>query len=585
MQIELGLIALLFCVSIAIQIRFFNLFEKRLARLFAKSEESEKRKREEDEAAQRIRDVMNGDVEKFEHRYSRRFPFAIPNSLPVVPAQAHFDSKNSSPSLPSHITSFSNSTTPKSENAPLLPELNYVTTASKRLSTQPSDATLAIKPSESNKSFFSQMKSLMSSTSGNNKDNDVPPVPSLNRSTSEEGKKTSTEAANLEQEIAEREQALQKIKTIRESIDQMRTNLKSQSQDGSASTDSGTASLATAAPSSETIAPAPPTAATKPANHRHSVSFTGISDPVSHRSPTMASFTAPRPLSQHSMLVTQQHARGPSAPPMQSHSRSSSQQTLSRPRPISSYSNRGESATHAGSPGMQSRRQSTMSMDTGRTSLTTGTGEIQHSQRIFFAEPSRYSTGPPQRVVTGVMPARMPSQDSTGSPIIAGSTAPQRQSMVRTQTMDILDLHAKHRRRMSDLQNTATIGTGKSSVAEPKSATMTSSASQPSFKTVGPARKRSSTVTGLSSLPTTSLPADAKKQKSGSASVGIDELGRRPSPTIRTGISPSATMPVNATSRSAPSPKLPTSARPSVGARTGVSLEAARDSEAAWLSY
>lgn len=129
MQIELGLIALIFCISIAVQIRFFNLFEKRLARLFAKTEESEKRRKEEEEAAARIGNVMNGDVEKFEHRYSRRFPFAIPGVLPSHATQAHSDSKASTPSLPSHTETFS---TPKSESTPFLPELTYVTTGPKK---------------------------------------------------------------------------------------------------------------------------------------------------------------------------------------------------------------------------------------------------------------------------------------------------------------------------------------------------------------------------------------------------------------------------------------------------------------------
>lgn len=219
---------------------------------------------------------------------------------------------------------------------------------------------------------------------------------------------------------------------------------------------------------------------------------------------------------------------------------------------------------------MQSRRQSTMSMDTGRTSLTTGTaGEIQHSQRVIFAEPTRYSTGP-QRVVTGIMPARMPH--------VAGG-APQRQSMVRTQTMDILDLHAKHKRRLSEIQKTANNAAG-----EPKSAGMTPSASQPIIKPFEITRKRSSTVTGLSSLQSASLPADIKRQKRSSAMIqGTDEFGRRPSPTIKTGISPSATMPAVAGSKPSVSPKsaLPTSQT----VKPGSSLEAAKDSEAAWLSY
>lgn len=558
MQIELGLIALLFCISIAVQIRFFNLFEKRLARLFAKTEESEKRRQEEEAAAARIGNVMNGDVEKFEHRYSRRFPFAVPNALPTMPTQAHFDSKSSSPSLPSHTASFS---TPKSETAPFLPELNYVTSGPKKMSTQPNDQTLAIKPSESSKSFFSQMKTLMQSTS---EKEDVPPLPHI---ASQEV--SGENAEKLAQEIAEREQALQKIQSIRQSIDQMRTHLKTQSQDDSASGSASGSNTTQSRPTSPAVVEA-----TKPSLHRQTVSFSGIPEAMLRTSPSTATFTAPRPLSQHSIITTQQHVRA-AAPPMAAHTRSSSQQTLSRPRPVSTYSNwaAGQVET-VGSLGMQGRRQSTMSMDTGRTSLTTGTtGEIQLSQRVIFAEPTRYSTGP-QRVVTGIMPARMPQEPDT-----AAGGVPHRQSMVRTQTMDILDLHAKHKRRLSEIQKAANNAAG-----EPKSAGMAPSASQPVIKPSEITRKRSSTVTGLSSLQSASLPADIKRQKRSSAMIqGADEFGRRPSPTIKSGISPSATMPAVAPSKPSASPK---SALPSSqSVKQGSSLEAAKDSEAAWLSY
>lgn len=552
MQIELGLIALIFCISIAVQIRFFNLFEKRLARFFAKTEETEKRQREEEEAAARIKNVMNGDVEKFEHRYSRRFPFAIPGSLPTLPGQAHIDSTSSSPSLPSHTGTFN---TPKSESTPFLPELTYVTTGSKKgSSARKDDDIIAIKTSESNKSFFSQMKSFMH-TSGD-KDNDVPPVPSLPSAVEQE---KSEEV--LTKEIADREQALEKIKTIRQSIDDMRSHLRTQSQDGSSSSSNPASTSGASRPTS----PAQPVKAVKPPAHRHSVSFTGVPEAV-HRRSTSASFAAPRPLSQHSIITTQQHAR----PPLQAYTRSASQQTVNNSvRPVSTYSNwasgQGESGTRAG---MQSRRHSTMTVDTGRTSLTSG--EIQQSQRVIFADPTRYSTGPPQRIeriVTGVMPARPPVEQQ--------AAAPQRRSMVRTKTMDILDLHKAHQKEISKLQG-AVVGGG---TGEPRSSPMTTSASQPVLKAVEPIRKRSSTVTGLSSMQSASLPSDIKRQKRHSDLTGIDEFGKRPSPTLRTGISPSATMPISASKTQ----NLPKSVPEPVKAAT--SLDAAKDSEAAWLSY
>lgn len=123
MQIELGMVLLLLIVNLGIQIRFFNVFETKLNALWAKRSAREAAQQEEDRAASRISQVVGRDKEKFEHRYSRIFPFAVPASEDLERA---ISAAETSPTL----SQGSRLHTPKAEVAsPLLPELSYVSAA------------------------------------------------------------------------------------------------------------------------------------------------------------------------------------------------------------------------------------------------------------------------------------------------------------------------------------------------------------------------------------------------------------------------------------------------------------------------
>ena len=459
MQIELGAILLVFIISVATQIRLYGLFSTKLSALMRRSADAESAN-EEAHAARRIEKAMQDDVEKFEHRYSRGFPFSAPPPLHSV--DSYGAGVTGSPNFSIHAASLN---TPKSESAPLLPELNYVSSAAadrhQRAGQVPSGNTPILTDTTPPVS---------------------PPLPTYRRESEVSDGKTS-ENSDIAREIQDKEAALQEIARIRQRIGSERNSLhllRGNSLPGAGVGQAVSASVALpeSAYTAETGSPAPAHAT----GHRHSPSLGAM--PANRAS----TYAAPRPISQHSVIVrpVSQSFTPPTVvahqprlqrPPAAAHTTSSASipniAALSSGPPVSTHQQRTSTGPAPRPPAM------VRSQSAATVAATPASGGVQ-------------------RIVTGVLPSRPSSQNFGGH---AAGLA----SLPRTQTMDIVDLEARHRRRMSELQG--------SGVGAPGPAT---AATRPSDT-----RKRASTLTALNLRKNDASMARAEKRAS-----QADEFGR-----------------------------------------------------------
>lgn len=119
MQIELGVLLLLFVVGVAVQIRFFGVIDNKLSKILRKQTSQDEEAQKEDQAAQRLSREVPHATEKFEQRYSKTgFPFRVPpqHALDTTPSPG---SGGESPVPPYS----SQQATPVIKDSPILPQL------------------------------------------------------------------------------------------------------------------------------------------------------------------------------------------------------------------------------------------------------------------------------------------------------------------------------------------------------------------------------------------------------------------------------------------------------------------------------
>lgn len=415
MQIELGVILLVFFISVAAQIRLYNLFEKKLSVIMRKAKQEEQVTAEA-KAANRIAGVMEKDVGKFEHRYSKGFPFASPTVI--------------------YSTQFAHQVpgTPKFESTPLLPELAYRThrptssaaeATGRRLSAYVRGIVGAGSDRERLPSDASDLPS------------DLHPVNAFKQP-----------SEGLLKDILEKEKALEEIARLREQIGAERLSLRP-------------STAGTVSPLAESIAfpeavlgSAGPQAAACQHGRSHSLTIDAMRAtallPVKRALPA----SVPRPISQYSIVTTQAPVAprplppSPSALPML-------QFDAPTPAPTSGLNYHNRTRSHCTLLG---RSPSSNTISGGN-----------------FV---------PQRVITGALPSR-PSSTSLQSAV-----------MPRTQTMDIEELQARHRRKLSQIQS----GSRNSLVVAAGDSVSVQSPVIPSASISNSPRKRSSSAAGLNTF-------------------------------------------------------------------------------------
>ena len=468
MQIELGAILLVFVISVATQIRLYGLFSTKLSALMRRSADAEAAQ-EEAHAARRIEKAMQDDVEKFEHRYSRGFPFSAPP--PLHPVDSYNAGNTASPNFSIHAASMN---TPKSESAPLLPELNYVSSG-------------AADRHQSTGQISSGNTPILTDTSPPVS----PPLPTYRRESEGSDGKTS-ENSDIAKEIQDKEAALQEIARIRQRIGSERNSLhllRGNSLPGAVVGQAASAPVAL-----PETAYTPEAGSSAPAQivtvHRQSPSLGAL--PAKRTS----TYAAPRPISQHSVVIR----------PVS--------QNFAPPAPVAPQPQRPPAATHtASSPSIANIAAVSSGPPAATHQRRTSTGPAIRPPAMVRSQSAATMIATPvsggvQRIVTGVLPSR-PSSQNFGGQGARPATLP------RTQTMDIVDLEARHRRRMSELQGSGAPG--------PAAAGLRSDDT----------RKRASTLTALNSQKN-----DASLSRAERRASRADEFGRAVAPTAADGERP-----------------------------------------------
>ena len=438
MQIELGVILLVFFISVAAQIRLYNLFETKLAVILKKARKDEEMDKEE-KAAGRITETMGKDIEKFEHRYSKGFPFA---ASPL----------DQSPSLGQHAFG-----TPRSETVPLLPELAYSTPSL---------------PKSTHKEGINHMLSSYARVlvGGQDRERLLSNAPDSPRESSAvEGAVQPSEG--LLQDILDKEKALEEITRLRERIGAERSSLRP-----SSASSANTSANSVAFPEPVYNTPVP----SSPLPHMRSQSLTlEVANAPAQPIKRASAASVPRPISQYSLITTQASVAA----------RPATAEAAALPMLQLDGPTRGDAATH------HARHRSQGALMARSPSNNTLSGATKSG---------------PQRIITGSIPSRPSSQSL------------QNIAIPRTQTMDIHELEARHRRKLSQIQsgsrNSLVLASAGSNSSKPpmRSPTMYSMPTAIG----GTSRKRSSSAAGLTGMDGSKRYSQAQRQSM------VDEFGQ-----------------------------------------------------------
>lgn len=421
MQIELGVILLVFFISVATQIRLYNMFETKLAVILKKAKKEEQADQEA-KAAQRIAGVMEADVEKFEHRYSKGFPFASP---PVTYSPRFGETSHG---------------TPKSESAPLLPELAYTGAISK--SPRPDEPL--------NRRLSAYVRSMVGGDHERQRLAFNTPDSPRESASADVGSQPSE---GLLKDILDKEKALEEIARLRERIGAERSSLRP-------TTASSASPSAESVTFPEAVLRSPVQATLVPHARSQSLTLDAIRPVAQLPNKRLSATSIARPVSQYSIITMQ-----PPASPRSLDPSPSSLPMLQFDAPV-------QEPTSGLNYHNRTRSQGALMGRSPSNNTISGMGGPKAG---------------PQRIITGALPSRPSSQSLQSIPV------------ARTQTMDIAELQARHRRKLSQLQsgsrNSLVTLAGEAPAAGPAA-------------TTGPApnsshRKRSSSTAGLNTIDST----------------------------------------------------------------------------------
>lgn len=413
MQIELGVLLLLSIIATAAQIRLFNIFETKLKSVFGKREKANGQDdvhRQDEKAAHRISTIMTNDVGKFEHRYSRSgLPFAMPSQKYEHQRDASLSSMASSPVFHSATQ------TPKSATMPLLlPELSY--------SARPNETALM------------QQEILAPALSSIPSEPDSPVTPIGHRASHSlptSNAPSDSEHTSVEAQIANKERDLEEIAKIRQSIGMLRDELRRDSSES---------------------------ARTDPFGKKESTHARSGSASTLMATQEVIKYASPRPMSQRAILV--RHGRSQSQlsmdalaeegriaarPGMTDYQYVSSPSVLQAQRKLEGGNTQQSSMSHAYSASNLNRHSRQMSQPRYSNLARPLENPVRpahvrsQSATTLLDRVSAHNNA--QRIVTGLLDQHPSTSAEVDKPV------------PRSMTMDIRDLDAKHRKRLSEIQN------------------------------------------------------------------------------------------------------------------------------------